>query len=297
MKGRTILRHLKEGCKNLVRNGWMTFASISAVTVMLFVVGAFLMIIMNVNHFATSLEQDVEVRVFIDIGAEQEEQDELLSDLEEIPGIDSIQFVSKDEGLDSLIASLGEEGDIFKSLKEENPLNDVFVVQAEEPQETENIAGDIETLPHVDSVEYGKDIFEKLFSVTDFVRLVGLILILGLMFTAMFLIANTIKLTIIARKREIQIMKLVGATNWFIRWPFFVEGLLLGTLGAVLPISILGYGYRRFYESVGTETGISFFQFLPQSPLVYQMALLLISIGALVGVWGSMMSIRKFLKV
>lgn len=297
MKGRTLIRHFKEGGKNIFRNGWMTFASISAVTVMLLVVGAFLLIIMNVNHFADSLEQDVEMRVFIDLTATEEEQQQLWTELENIEGIESIEFVSKDEGLDSLIESFGEHGQVFETLRSENPLNDVFVVQAKNPEDTEKLAGIIEPLEHVEDVEYGKDIFKPLFSATNFIRIVGFVLIIGLMFTAMFLIANTIKLTIVARKREIQIMKLVGATNGFIRWPFFVEGLLLGVLGSIIPITVLSYGYTQFYNSMGTGTGIDFFNFLPTSPLLFQMSALLLGIGAFVGVWGSMMSVRKFLKI
>ncbi|UTR11732.1 permease-like cell division protein FtsX [Evansella sp. LMS18] len=297
MKGRTLGRHFKEGGKNLVRNGWMTFASVSAVAVMLFVVGAFVLMIMNVNHFASALEDDVEVRVFIDLTAGEEEQEELLNELEELAGVEEIAFVPKDEGLDSLIASLGDQGDIFETLRDENPLNDVYVVHAENPEETEQIANEAEELAYVDGVEYGQDIFEQLFTVTNFVRNAGFVLILGLMFTAMFLIANTIKLTILARKREIQIMKLVGATNGFIRWPFFIEGLLLGVIGSIIPIGILSYAYVRFYDTFGQQTGIEYFQFLPQNPLILQMGALLIAIGAFVGVWGSMMSVRKFLKV
>lgn len=297
MKGRTLVRHLKEGTKNIFRNGWMTFASISAVTVMLLVVGAFLLIIMNVNHFADSLERDVELRVFIDLSVTEEEQQQLRKNLENIEGVASIEYVSKDEGLDSLIESFGEQGKVFETLRPENPLNDVFVVQAENPEETEMLAEIIEPLEHVEDVEYGKDIFKPLFSATSFIRIVGLVLILGLMFTAMFLIANTIKLTIVARKREIQIMKLVGATNSFIRWPFFVEGLLLGVFGSIIPITVLSYGYTQFYNSMGESTGIDFFNFLPTSPLLFQMSFLLLGIGAFVGVWGSLMSVRKFLKV
>ncbi|UCZ52657.1 permease-like cell division protein FtsX [Bacillus shivajii] len=297
MKGRTLFRHIKEGGKNIGRNGWMTFASVSAVTVMLFVVGAFLLLIMNINHFASSLEEDVEVQVFIDLTASEEQQEELKDELTGIGGIEEITYVSKDEGLDIFIDSLGEQGEFFETLRDENPLNDKFVIRAEDPQETVYIASEVEELSHVETVEYGQDIFDQLFAATDLIRLVGIILIAGLMFTAMFLIANTIKITIIARKREIQIMKLVGATNWFIRWPFFIEGLLLGVLGAVIPISLLTYGYIHFYDSIGKQTGLDFFEFLPVYPLTLQMALLLLGIGAFVGVWGSIMSVRKFLKV
>ncbi|MCE7793149.1 permease-like cell division protein FtsX [Salipaludibacillus sp. CUR1] len=297
MKSRTFGRHIKEGSKNLIRNGWMTFASISAVTVTLFVVGAFLLLIMNINHFASSLEDDVEIRVFVDLTAEAEDQEELEDSLGDFNEVESVEYVPKEEGLEAFIDSLGDEGDYFESLRDENPLNDVFVVRAEDPQETEIIAHEIEELDYVEGVEYGRDIFDQLFSATDFVRIVGAGLIVGLVFTAIFLIANTIKLTILARKTEIQIMKLVGATNSFIRWPFFIEGLLLGTLGAVVPISVLTFGYVRFYEAIGESTGLEFFEFLPVYPLTIQTSLLLLGIGAIVGVWGSIMSVRKFLKV
>jgi len=297
MRVRTLGRHVKEGGKNIVRNGWMTFASVSAVTVTLMVVGAFLLLIMNLNHFANSLEDDVEIRVFVDLTASEEQQDNLKNDLSGIADIGSVDYIPKDEGLEAFIDSLGDQGDYFESLRDENPLNDTFVISAEDPQETENIAVEIEELEHVEGVEYGRDIFEQLFSATDFIRVVGIILVLGLLFTAVFLIANTIKLTIIARKTEIQIMKLVGATNAFIRWPFFIEGLLLGTFGAIIPVSVLGFGYHRFYETIGQNTGLEFFDFLPTFPLVLQIGILLLGIGALVGVWGSIMSVRKFLRV
>ncbi|SDO45919.1 permease-like cell division protein FtsX [Alkalicoccus daliensis] len=297
MKARTGVRHMKEGGKNIVRNGWMTFASVSAVTVMLFVVGTFLLMILNINHFADSLESDVEVRVFIDRSAEASSQTALESSIHEISAVEEVEYIPREEGLETFIASLGDEGEYFETLREENPLNDVFVVQAAEPQQTELVAEEIEAMQHVEKTEYGQDIFEQLFAATDFVRIVGLVLILGLMFTAIFLIANTIKLTIIARKTEIQIMKLVGATNSFIRWPFFIEGLLLGVFGAAVPIIILSYGYTRFYEAIGEATGLEFFDFLPAGPLLVQTSLLLLAIGALVGVWGSIMSVRKFLRV
>lgn len=297
MKARTFGRHVKEGGKNIFRNGWMTFASVSAVTVTLLVVGAFLLLIMNINHFADSLEDDVEIRVFVELSASEEDQENLNTDLESLNNIRSIGYIPKDEGLETFIESLGEQGDYFEGLRDENPLNDVFVVQAENPEETEEIVEEIVVFEHVEDVEYGRDIFDQLFAATDFVRIIGVVLIAGLSFTAIFLIANTIKLTIVARKKEIQIMKLVGATNGFIRWPFFIEGLLLGTFGAVIPISLLAFGYDQFYQMIGQSTGLDFFEFLPTYPLVLQTSLLLLGIGAVVGVWGSVMSVRKFLKV
>ncbi|PRO65609.1 permease-like cell division protein FtsX [Alkalicoccus urumqiensis] len=297
MRARTLGRHVKEGGRNIVRNGWMTFASVSAVTVMLLVVGTFMLLIMNVNHFADTLEGDVEVRVFVERQAEAADQEQLETEITRVPGVDDVAFVPREEGLDNFIASLGDEGEYFETLREENPLNDVFVVQAEEPERTDQVAGQIDSLTHVEDVEYGSNIFNQLFAATDLVRIVGLVLITGLLFTAVFLIANTIKLTIVARKKEIQIMKFVGATNSFIRWPFFIEGLLLGILGCILPIGLLVYGYGRFYDIIGQNTGLEFFEFLPPQVVLFQTAILLLTVGAVVGVWGSLMSVRKFLRV
>lgn len=297
MKLRTLSRHLREGTKNLGRNGWMTFASVSAVTVMLFVVGVFLLLIMNMNHIASTIEQDVEIRVYIDLLATEEQQQELATRINRISNIESVEYLGKDEGLEQFIESLDEMGQIFEGLRDENPFNDAFIVRAVTPQLTEVVASEIELLPYVESVNYGKGVVDRLFTVTNFIRNAGLVLMIGMMFTAMFLIANTIKITIIARKREIQIMKLVGATNGFIRWPFFVEGLLLGVIGALVPIIMLGFGYSYIYDLFRQRIELMFFDLLPVLPQMYQIAGILILIGAFVGVWGSMMSVRKFLKV
>lgn len=297
MKARTLLRHGKEGTKSLLRNGWMTFASINAVAVMLLIVGVFLLLILNLNHFATSVEEDVEVRVFIELTATKEQQAELETQIERIPNVDTILFLSKEDGLDEFIDSLGEQGEIFETLRGENPLYDVFVIQTVTPQKTEEVALRIAPLPYVEEVGYGKDVVEQLFTFTSFARQIGIFLIIGLMFTTMFLIANTIKLTIVARKREIGIMKLVGATNGFIRWPFFVEGLLLGVLGSLIPIGILAIGYNKLHENFSDRLELMFIGMLPADPLIYQVAGILIATGAFIGVWGSLMSVRKFLKV
>ncbi|TWI59972.1 permease-like cell division protein FtsX [Halalkalibacter nanhaiisediminis] len=297
MKLRTLGRHVREGSKNLGRNGWMTFASISAVAVMLFVVGAFLLLIMNMNHFASTIEDDVEIRVYIELTASQEQQDELRTQIETTQNVESVVFLSKEEGLDQLINSLGDQGQVFESTREENPLNDVFIVRAHSPQLTETVAEDLGHLPYVERINYGQDVVERLFAFTELFRTVGIVLVVAMMLTAMFLIANTIKLTIVARKREIQIMKLVGATNGFIRWPFFIEGMLLGVIGSFIPILIIGFGYSYLLTNFGQRFEVTFFTLIPVFPAMWQIAALLIGIGAFIGVWGSLVSVRKFLKV
>ncbi len=290
-------RHFKESLKSLARNTWMTFASISAVTVTLILVGTFIVIMMNLNNFADNLENDVEVRVHIDLTADKAAQDTLRQEIEKIPEIESVVFSPKDKELENLIKSLGDEGEPFQLFQQENPLNDVFIVKAKDPHDTKKIAEEIETFKNTAKVKYGQGEVEKLFKVVGVSRNIGLGLIIGLIFTAMFLISNTIKITIFARRREIEIMKLVGATNGFIRWPFFLEGLLLGVFGAVIPILVVIFSYNLVYTWALPYLQDGFFELLPYNPFVFQVSALLLFIGALIGVWGSLMSVRKFLKV
>ncbi len=297
MKARTFRRHVRESFKSLGRNGWMTFASVSAVTITLLLVGVFFVIMMNLNQVAKGIEEDVEIRVHIDVAATKEQQDVLKKQIEVLPQVDSVEFSPKDAELDSLVESFGEEGEAFKLFEQDNPLSDVFVVKTKEPAHTINTAKKIEKMQYAAKVKYGQGTVEKIFQVTDTSRNVGIVLIIGLLFTAMFLISNTIKITIFARRKEIEIMRLVGATNWFIRWPFFLEGLWLGIIGSILPVTIVGITYYYMYEFLSPKLKGNFIQMLDFNPFFYQVAGLLILMGAVIGVWGSLMSVRKFLKV
>ncbi|MED4016517.1 permease-like cell division protein FtsX [Sutcliffiella cohnii] len=297
MKPRTVLRHFRESFKSLARNGWMTFASISAVTVTLLLVGVFLVIMMNLNNVAKEIEQDVEIKVYIEMTATEEEQNQLQADLEKVSKAESVVFSSKDSELESLKDSFGEDGAILDLFEQSNPLYDVFIVKTKTPQDTFDVAKQIEGFDNVAKVVFGQETVERLFQIFNIARNIGLALILGLVFTAMFLISNTIKITIFARRKEIEIMKLVGATNWFIRWPFFLEGLWLGVLGAFLPIAIILTSYYYLIDQVQPKVTSQFLQFLPFFPFAFQVVGILVAIGAFIGIWGSMMSVRKFLKV
>ncbi|AUI37215.1 ABC transporter permease [Geobacillus sp. BMUD] len=293
----TFKRHVRESIKSLGRNGWMTFASASAVTVTLLLVGVFFVVMFNINHFAQKVENDVEIRVHIELTADNQQKNALRRQIEAIPNVKEVRYSSKDEELKRLIKSMGDEGSSFRLFEQDNPLSDVYVVKAARPQDTVKIAKQIETLPFVHKVNYGQGTVERLFDALKVARNVGLVLILGLLFTAMFLISNTIKITIFARRREIEIMRLVGATNGFIRWPFFLEGLWLGMLGALFPIAALSIVYYNVYQVYEQRVSLPFFELLPFSPFMWQLSALLLAIGAGIGIWGSVMSVRKFLKV
>lgn len=297
MKFRTMNRHLREGSKNIWRNGWMTVASVGAVTTTLILVGAFLALMLNLNSIADTVEEDVEIKALVDVTAEKADITTLNEQIEEIPQVASVEYSTKEEELNSLIKSMGEEGNTWEMYEQENPLSNAFVVKAEDPLDTAVVASEIEKMKQIEKVNYGQEAVQKLFTFNKYARYIGLALIAGLVFTAIFLISNTIKITIMARRKEIGIMKLVGATNGFIRWPFFVEGLLLGILGSIIPILLVVGGYYYLENNLSALIEFEFIQLLPFQPFAFQLALIIFSIGAFIGVWGSVMSIRKFLKV
>lgn len=297
MKTSTMTRHLREGCKNLGRNGWMTFASISAVMITLLTLGVFLLLALNVQHLVEKVEKQVEIRVMLDVTSDQAQAKQVEAEIRKFPELQGMEFVSKQQGLNSLKESFGKQGSLLNGLEKENPLPDSYIVKAKSPQQTGTLAKKIEKIPGVKSVNYAEQTTAKLFQITDVIRFVIVAFIFALAFTAMFVIANTIKLTIFARRREIEIMKLVGATNGFIRWPFFVEGALMGVFGAILPIVILAVSYNWLLNFVEGKLALSFLDLLPLYPLMLQVALILLGIGAFIGIWGSMMSVRKFLRV
>lgn len=296
MKLRTLGRHFRESFKSLARNAWMTVASVSAVTVTLLLVGVFFVILMNLNKAATDVENEVKISVFISLNATEEEQEVLKNKISANSDVESVVYSSKDDELDRLIAGLGEEGEVYRLYEENNPLYDVFMVTVKDRTLTGKVANEIVNYPSVEKVDYGKLQVERLFSFIDKSRNIGLGIIVALLFTAMFLISNTIKITIGARRREIEIMKLVGATNSFVRWPFFLEGLWLGVLGAVVPIAVLSITYPYVYDILNPKLVSSNIFLLTFDPFIYQLSGLLILMGALIGVWGSLMSVRKFLK-
>lgn len=288
---------MKEGARNTWRNGWMTVASVGAVTTTLILVGVFLVLMLNLNHIANGLEEDVQVKALVELTAEQSDIEDIENKIKDIDGIANVDFLTKEEEYDNLVESMGEQGQAWGLYEQENPLNDAFVIKAADPLDTERIANEIEGFDYIYRVNYGQDYVDTLFAFNDYARNIGLVLIAALLFTAIFLISNTIKITILARKKEIGIMKLVGATNSFIRWPFFIEGTLLGIFGSVIPITLILVGYYYLTQNIDLLQQFSFMQILPFYPFGLQVAGIIVGIGITIGIWGSLMSVRKFLKV
>lgn len=291
---RVLFRHVREGIRNLSRNGWMTFASVSAVTVTLLLVGLFLLVGFNLQAASLSVENQVVMSVFLLDDAKRADIDTLQSQISSLPEVQSVVFVSKEQGLQTLRNKLKSDQDLLAGLDSNNPLPNKFTVKAIDPKQTEALANKIETFPYVSNVKYDKETFQKLLSWIGWARNISLVLMAALVLTAMFLISNTIRITIFARRREIEIMKLVGATNNFIRLPFLVEGFIMGLLGALLPIALLSAGY---YGLVNRYLGGIPVALLQPMPVLTEMGILLLVVGSCIGMWGSVVSVRKFLRV
>ncbi|WP_046174390.1 permease-like cell division protein FtsX [Domibacillus indicus] len=294
MKPRTLRRHFRESFKNLRRNGWMTFASVSAVTVTLMLTGIFLVIMLNLNKIGTDIENDVEVRVHVKLETTEAEKDQLKAQIENLPEVEGVEYSSKEQELQNLINDMGSDYTLFE---QSNPLYDVFIVKTARPQDTPDAARKIEQFSQTEKAVYGEGKVENLFSFMKTARNIGMILVAGLLFTAMFLISNTIKITIFARRKEIEIMKLVGATNWFIRWPFLLEGLWIGLLGSIIPIAAIAVGYYYAEQEASERFASHFIDFIGYIPLIVPVTLLMLVIAVFIGIWGSFISVRRFLNV
>lgn len=291
-------RHLGESVKNLRRNSWMTFASVSAVSITLAMLGIFFLFSINIGYMADSLESNVEIHALVSKTATPEEVQMLGETIAGMENVETVTFSSKDEELQKQMDALGEDGEVLMMYEgQENPLYDVYIVTLDDPTAIAETAEMISKNPAVYDVNYGEEYVENLFAFTDTAREVTSVLIIAMAFTTMFMIANTIKITILARQSEIEIMRLVGATNQFIRWPFFLEGVWLGLLGSIVPSVILGAFYYYLCTTIIPASSVSWIAFVPYSPTVFVLAGLLAVSGVVIGVLASLISIRKHLRV
>ncbi|RCX19039.1 cell division transport system permease protein [Fontibacillus phaseoli] len=304
MSFNTLLRHFREGAKNVFRNGWMSVASITSIIVSLFILGVFILLVLNVNSFANDADSQVQISTYLASNVDEPMRVKIQNDIAAMEEVSRVTLIPKAEGLKDFKEKLGEEGkDLLEGYDETtNPIPDTLKVEVIEPTTVPYVASKINALNEkyeeksIYKVNYGQGTTEKLFKITRAVRNIGFAFVGGLALMAMFLISNTIRVTILARRREIGIMKLVGATNMFIRWPFFVEGALIGFLGSAVTVGILLFGYSELVDSVKADITLAF-HLIPVGEIGFQIAGLLMGLGLLIGIWGSTMSIRRFLKV
>jgi len=307
---RTFFRHVADSFKNLRRNGWMTVAAVSSVTITLILVGIFLSLILNTTKLARDLENNVQVVAFMKVTVH--DQSKTLPDpknvtktvpnpdylkvydaIKAIPNVKTITYSDRTAEYNKLTQWLPE----YKSMAGDgNPLRDIYTVDADKPSDLKAIDNAIKGITGIDDTNYGGANADKIFSLSNVIQNWGLGFAALLILVAVFLISNTIRITILSRQREIQIMRLVGAKNGYIRWPFFLEGAWVGLLGAVIPAFLVSFLYSIAYNGINNALLSSRMSLIPAGNFIPQITVLLFAVGIIIGALGSLISMRRFLK-
>jgi len=286
--------YFREALLSFRRSALMTMATILSITTILIIIGMFLLISINSSLFLKNLESQLEIVVYLEDKISEVELNNIKGNLALIDGIKDVKFVSKEEAYQRLSKDLGEQKDVLNAI-EVNPLPASFEIQIKDPKMIEQIANQIVKFEKVEEVEYGRETAERLLNFTYLFRRAGILVLALLIFASILIISNIIKITVYARRNEIEIMSLAGATSWFIKWPFIIEGFLQGFISSVLSIIIL---YNFYFFAINKVH-----QTIPFLPLVVDIIDLLpigmaiVLLGSLVGILGSMFSVGKYLDV
>lgn len=285
-----------EAVTNLRRNGLMSLASAATVAISLFILAVFLLLAVNVDNLANTIESQIEIRVYLQADLPAEAREALHSEITALEGVVEVLYVSKEDALVELRQQLGPENDdLLEGVEDINPLRDSFRVFAAGPAWVDPIASASATLDGVEDVGYAKDLVQRLLGLMGSVRLGGLVLVGFMVIATLFVIANTVRLNILARSEEISIMRLVGATAWFIRWPFVLEGMLLGIIGAALAGVAAWQAYS--WAVSGVYRSLTFMPVVPVFPLVWRLGVVLLAAGIVIGALGSAVSLRRFVRL
>ncbi len=297
MKALRILRRgIRDSFKSVFRNLSLSVASVACTTVTLILVAISLVLTYNVNNITTNLEKELTIVVYLKKDATEENIVKLENDLKTMDNVEKSEFKSKDEWL----AQMKKESDTLKNTLdylESNPLLDSIIVTVKNVNGLNTTAETIRKYDFVSSAEYGEGMVENIVGIFDAISKGTIIIVLALVLVTAFLISNTIKLTISSRRTEIEIMRLVGASNIAIKLPFIFEGFILGIFGSIIPIIVSIYGYVYLYNETG---GYIFTKILTLSspfPFVLIVSGFLIVVGSLVGMFGSWRAVRKYLKI
>ncbi len=295
---RILNKNISESFKGVFRNFSLSLASISCITITLIMVGFSILLSYNVNNFTSEIEKDLTIVVFLDRKIESTDIEVLETRIKTLDNVKSVKFNSKED----VKKEMQDESEIFKSIMEQyteetNPLQDSFLIKVNDIKQIGKTADNIEKLDKVELVKYGEGSVEELVKIFDMVKKVSYIAVGALVLVTVFLISNTIKITIQSRRREIEIRRLVGASNSFIRRPFFFEGVILGFLGSLIPIAVCCYGYSYLYDRLGGQVFTAIIKLIKPSEIMLILVVALFGIGIVVGAFGSYRAVRKYLKV
>ena len=301
MKAFRILgRNIRDSFKSVFRNFSLSLASISCITITLVVVAISIVLSLNVNNFTKIIEDDVTIVAFLDVDITEEEIDDVYDNIISLDNveIDNVEFIDKME----ISKEMMESSEVFNNImsewdREESPIQDTYQIKVTDITLINKTANEIKEIENVSIVKYGEGMVEQLVTIFDAIRKATVIAVIALILVTAFLITNTIKITIMSRKREIEIMRLVGASNINIKLPFIFEGLILGSLGSIVPILLTTYGYTVLYNKFDGQLFTQFIKLIKPTPFIYYISLVLLVIGMVVGMFGSYKAVRKYLKI
>jgi len=296
MKIKTFGYYAGEGIHSIGRNKMMSIASISTVMASLLIFGIFFITMANVNFMVKNVESSVEIKVFLKEDISNNQMSMIESEVKKSPGVTDIRYESKQQAMENFKKQLGENDDLVAGIDPEKVMPRSYIVKFEGPQYIDGVVQKLNLMEGIDKVNDARPIMDKLMQITGFVRTLGISLMVILIVVSVFLISNTIKLTVLARKREIGIMKYIGATDWFIRWPFVIEGVLLGLLGSIIAAAILGYGYVIASDAVMVKN-LMIIKLVDPLDIIPYMTAVFLSVGVVLGSLASIISMRKFLRV
>lgn len=295
---RLVFRSFRDAFKSVVRNFSLSLASITCITITLIIIAASFLISENVRNFTTLIEKDVTIVAFLDNDTTELDRENFEDNLKKMDNIDYYNYTSKQEVKDNMAKDYESLKDVLDNWDNtENPLKDTYTIKVIDVNNIRKTAEEIKALDKVSSVQYGEGLVEKMLSAFRAVEKITLIAALALVVVTIFLIINTIKLTIFSRKQEIYIMRLVGASNMRIKLPFVIEGIVLGIIGSFIPIIVIIYGYIALYNKMGGVLFSSLIKLVKPVPFVFNLSVVVLCIGVLVGMVGSSRAVRRYIKI
>lgn len=295
MKGTSLKYLTREGFRNIWVNRLMTLASVTVLLACLVIIGVGAMAYFNINALLDKVEAQNVVMVYVAKGADDLTTSTVGVEIQKIGNVETCEFIPKEDALEEQIEELGGDSAIFEGLTE-NPLPDAYRVTLKDLNLFSQTVTEIKGIANVDSVRENSDLASKLMSVRRAVTIVSVGLVVMLFLVALFIIANTIRITMFSRKLEINIMKAVGATNWFIRWPFLIEGVLIGIIASVISLGALWGLYELAAVSFKDVLDALGFALVPFRSYALQIFGVFVGIGVFTGGFGSMISMSKYLK-
>lgn len=293
---RIFFRSIRDALKSVVRNFSLSFASIMCTTITLILVAVAVVAAANVNNATKLIEDELTIVTYLKKDVTEEQIDNIKSEISSYKNVEEVTFKSKDEWK----LEMSEYDDSFKTVLDyldENPLMDSFVLKVNDVKKLSETSEYIKAINGVDTVKYGEGMVEQVISVFDIVQKIVVVVVIALVVVTSFLISNTIKLTIFSRRNEIEIMRLVGASDITIKLPFLFEGFIIGLIGSIIPVCITIYGYVILYSRMHGKLLSNMIMLIKPYPFVFWVSLIVIAIGALVGMYGSIKAVRKYLKV